>query len=104
MTSGRHREIRSRVRGVWTLFFGLWACSDYEVKQIQDPPLAGESDTANHTLYSDAFLDTAALERCARQLEPEVVVSYDESCAREAQTGSIESVVEWEISQLMDFW
>jgi outer membrane protein assembly factor BamB len=83
---------------------GWMACSDYEVKKIKDHPLGGEQDTSLSDLQSNSFLDTADVHRCAGELEVAHTVTYDETCAHEAETGSIESVVEWEMPQFMEYW
>ena len=109
--SGRGwRQCRRGLRGGWRwrvpilVFAGLpvWiGCSDYEVQRLDDYPLGSGPDSATHWLGSAQ--DTADLKRCDGEMDLADIVTEDETCAHLAQTGSIEAVVEWEVSQFMEY-
>ena len=89
----------------WLIFgIGFLGCSDYAVKQLNDPSSQGAEDTHMQTLDPGNWTAADDLIRCAGELELADMVSYDETCSLEAETGSIASIVEWEIDGFMEYW
>jgi hypothetical protein len=82
------------------------ACSDYELENIDYPkfidtailtPYVAPEDTEWPTVY-----DTAALQRCDGEEDLAQSVAMDTSCENDIVTGSIDSVLEWEMTEFED--
>ncbi|MBO84264.1 MAG: hypothetical protein CL927_02805 [Deltaproteobacteria bacterium] len=78
-------------------------CSDYQVKRIEDPLLYDEEEPSGAPLVGSGAAMTPAPACLDEDALPDLV-GFDEACASEAETASIEAVVEWERDAFIEFW
>jgi hypothetical protein len=87
--------------GISLVFIGS-GCSDYQVKSLEDGRFEDEDAAAGLSdAGADAFVDDPA---CTDDDALSDLVGQDETCSVDAETGSIDAVVEWQVDSFVEFW